>query len=150
MYDDYNFLDLSGARVRLRWPWIWGRPRGGSFLLSLGCRFLMSSLFVWGPGDCAEGRDFRLLPQATKGHSHPGSPCWIIQSLHFHSAGSFRFFSLKKFPSASVIQTHRQLFLSWDVLIKLAIGHCPWEKLVKALHLGRSINHFQVWKVQVG
>ena len=52
-----------------------GRPRGGSFLLSLACRFLMSSLLVWGPGDCAEGRDFRLLPQATKGHSHPGSPC---------------------------------------------------------------------------
>ena len=39
-----------------------GRPRGGSFLLSLACRFLMSSLLVWGPGDCAEGRDFRLLP----------------------------------------------------------------------------------------
>lgn len=28
----------------------WGRPRGGSFLPSLGCRFLMSSLLVGAPG----------------------------------------------------------------------------------------------------
>ena len=40
-----------------------GTTKGRQFpSLSLGCRFLMSSLLVWGPGDWTEGRDFRLLP----------------------------------------------------------------------------------------
>lgn len=40
----------------------WGQLRGGSFLPSPGCRFLMSSLLVWAPGDWTEGRDFGLTP----------------------------------------------------------------------------------------
>ena len=39
-----------------------GQVRGGSFLPFPGCRFLMSPLLVWAPGDGTEGRDFRLFP----------------------------------------------------------------------------------------
>lgn len=40
----------------------WGQPRGGSFLPSPGCRFLMCPLLARAPGDCPEGRDSRLFP----------------------------------------------------------------------------------------